>query len=118
MTGAAGAMLPAPMGIERITILGAETMGHGIAQIAATSGHSVVLHDVSGERVDSGLRAIRASLEKLMEKGKLGPEDRSEAIAKIRGMTDLAAAVAEAELVIEAAPESLATKRDIFAKLG
>jgi 3-hydroxybutyryl-CoA dehydrogenase len=111
-------MLPGPMGIERITVLGAGTMGHGIAQIAATAGYSVVLYDVAAERIEAGQRAIRASLEKLMEKGKLGPEDRSEAIAKIRGSTDLPAAVADAHLVIEAAPEVLALKREIFAGLG
>jgi len=106
------------MAIERITVLGAGTMGHGIAQLAATAHYSVTLHDVAPERLEAGLRAIRGSLEKLVEKGKLEPEARSEALARIQTSPDLAAAAARADLVVEAAPESLELKRDIFAALS
>jgi 3-hydroxybutyryl-CoA dehydrogenase len=106
------------MAIERITILGAGTMGHGIAQLAATAHYSVTLHDVAPERIDAGLRAIRGSLEKLVEKGKLDPEARSEALGRIEASRELDEAVARADLVVEAAPESLALKREIFGALS
>ena len=106
------------MPIERITVLGAGTMGHGIAQLAAVAHYRVTLHDVAPERIEAGLRAIRGSLEKMVDKGKLEPEARSEALGRIEAGPDLARAVAQADLVVEAAPESLALKRDIFTALG
>lgn len=106
------------MTIERITILGAGTMGHGIAQLAAIAQYSVTLHDVASERIDAGLRAIRASLEKMVDKGKLEPEARSEALGRIQARTELGEAVGGADLVVEAAPESLALKREIFGALS
>jgi 3-hydroxybutyryl-CoA dehydrogenase len=100
--------------IERLTVIGAGTMGHGIAQVAALAGYDVVLNDVSRELVDTGLGAIRASLDKGVEKGKLRAEDRESALSRLTPREDLASALRDADLVIEAVPESLELKRQVF----
>lgn len=93
-------------------------MGHGIAQIAAVAGYETALHDVAPERIEAGLRAIEGSLDKLVGKGKLSPETRAQALGRLRSSPTLGAAVADADLVIEAAPEILQLKREIFAAVS
>jgi 3-hydroxybutyryl-CoA dehydrogenase len=100
--------------IKRITVIGAGTMGHGIAHVASAVGYHVVLHDVSAERVEKGLEAIRASLARGMAKGKVSPEQREATLSGIRTSTDLSAAVGEADLIVEAVPESLDLKRSVL----
>jgi 3-hydroxybutyryl-CoA dehydrogenase len=100
--------------IERLTVIGAGTMGHGIAQVAAIAGFDVVLNDVSRELVDTGLGAIRASLDKRVEKGKLTKEDRESALSRLTAQENLEPALANADLVVEAVPESLELKRQVF----
>jgi 3-hydroxybutyryl-CoA dehydrogenase len=103
--------------IERVTVVGAGTMGHGIAQVAATAGMEVSVHDVAAEPIRRGLEAVRANLEKGIAKGKVTPEQRDAAMARIRAAPDLEEAVARSDLVVEAAPESMELKRDLFARL-
>lgn len=93
-------------------------MGHGIAQVSAMAGHSVVLHDVDEARVQHGLAQIGANLDKGVARGKVSEETRSEALAHLSGQSDLAAAVAGAGVVIEAVPEDPDLKAQIFASLG
>jgi 3-hydroxybutyryl-CoA dehydrogenase len=100
--------------IKRISVIGAGTMGHGIAQVASAAGFEVVLNDVSAERIEKGLEAIRASLEKGIAKGKVSPDRRDATLAGIRASTDLPEAVARADLVVEAVPESLDLKREVL----
>ena len=100
--------------VKRITVIGAGTMGHGIAHIASAVGYDVVLHDVSEERVEKGLEAIRASLAKGIAKGKVSPEQREATLSGIRTSTDLREAVEAADLVVEAVPESLDLKRGVL----
>ncbi len=102
--------------MDAILILGAGTMGAGIAQTAARSGYRVYLRDVSRDFVDKGLAGIAKSLSRLESKGALTGAEREEALARITGITDFAPA-AEAELVIEAAVENLEIKKKIFAEL-
>ena len=101
-----------------VTILGAGTMGHGIAQVAALAGCDVALRDVNAEAVERGLAGIRKSLDKAVEKGKASRGDADAALARIRPATDLAAAVANADLVVEAVPEKLDLKRSVFADVA
>ncbi|WP_277541321.1 3-hydroxyacyl-CoA dehydrogenase/enoyl-CoA hydratase family protein [Haloarcula laminariae] len=102
--------------IEDVTVLGAGSMGHGIAELAAIASYDVVLRDINEELVDDGLEQIEWSLGKLEEKGKLD-EPADGVRARLSGETDLEAAVADADLVIEAIPENLSLKRETFAEV-
>lgn len=103
--------------IERATVVGAGTMGHGIAQVAAAAGIDVGLHDVSGERIEHGLSSIRANLDQGVERGKVAPEQREAVLSRLRPAPDLEAAAARSDWVIEAVPESLELKREIFGRV-
>ena len=106
------------MSIDQITVLGAGTMGHGIAINAATAGYHVTLHDVSLEAVEAGISRIKAFLDKGVTRGKTTEKQRDDAIARVTGAADFAEAVSQADLVIEAAPEQLELKKKIFSDLG
>ncbi|MFQ5538213.1 MAG: 3-hydroxyacyl-CoA dehydrogenase family protein [Gemmatimonadota bacterium] len=102
--------------MERVAVLGAGTMGHGIAQVAAVAGCTVRLCDIAPEALERGMERIRANLGRGVELEKLTPETMREAMARILPTGDPAAAVAEAELVIEAAPERMELKRAVLAQ--
>ena len=102
----------------RVAVLGAGTMGAGIAQICAAAGSRVALYDVEQRFVDAGLGRVREFLEKGVEKGKTKPAERDLVLSNLRGTPDLAAAVADADLVIEAIPERLDLKRQVFAAVA
>ena len=89
-------------------------MGHGIAYVCATAGMDTVLYDVDLSAVDDGLKLIRAQLDKAVSLGELGEPEREEVLARIQRSSDLAFAVQGAELIIEAAPESMDIKRGLF----
>ncbi|KAF0250394.1 MAG: 3-hydroxybutyryl-CoA dehydrogenase, partial [bacterium] len=103
--------------IEVISVLGAGTMGHGIAQVAAMAGYQVYLYDIKEEFVIRGFSSIKSNLDKGVEKSKVTSEARDQALAKIKTTIDLSEAAKPANLVIEAVPELLELKRTIFAKL-
>ena len=100
--------------IERVTVLGAGVMGHGIAQVAAMAGHQVTLHDPDAGAADRGLARIRANLDKGVSLGKVSEESRTAALGRIALASSLATACAEADLVVEAAPERMELKRSLF----
>ncbi len=100
--------------IERVTVLGAGVMGHGIAQVAAMAGHPVTLHDPDAGAADRGLARIRANLDKGVSLGKVSEEGRTAALDRIALASSLATACAEADLVVEAAPERMELKRSLF----
>ncbi|MDL5361575.1 3-hydroxyacyl-CoA dehydrogenase/enoyl-CoA hydratase family protein [Halalkalicoccus sp. NIPERK01] len=102
--------------IERVAVLGAGNMGHGIAEVVALSGYDVTMRDVEREFVEDGYSSIEWSLEKLAEKD-LIDEDPEGVLSRIEIEVDLEAAVAGADLVIEAAPERMDLKKEIFAEL-
>ena len=106
------------MEIGKVAVLGAGTMGHGIAQVCATAGMSVVMRDLNEEVLATGLTSIERSLSKLAEKGKIDTTLRDEARARVSTTTDLEAAVADADLVVEAIPERMELKVETFAFLG
>lgn len=103
--------------IETVAVLGAGTMGHGIAQVCAQAGCDVRLHDVDEGAVRAGLERIRSNLDKGIERGKVSESDRDETLGRVSTVTDIAEASARADLVIEAAPESVALKERIFAEV-
>ncbi len=103
-----------PTKIARVAVLGAGTMGHGIAQVSAAAGYTTFLHDVTPDLIDKGLEAIRASLARAVSKAKISMEDQEHVLLKLKKAPALADAVAQADVVIEAAPEKLDLKRAIF----
>ena len=105
-------------GIERIAVIGAGTMGHGIAQVAAAAYPRVALFDVSSDQVEVGLTKIRANLDKGVGLGKVEAEVRDRSLEALRGTTSLAEAVAEADLVIEAVPEVMDLKSRLFNEIA
>ena len=102
--------------IRRVGVVGAGTMGHGIAQVSAVSGYDVVLVDVAPQALERGIAQIGKSLEKLESKGKLTAEERGQALARVRGASDLTALV-EADLIVEAVAEKLEVKQNVLAEL-
>lgn len=104
------------MNVERVAVLGAGTMGRGIAQVAAQAGFDVRLRDVDPSILNKARAAIDASLAKGVELGKVAPEAKAKALSRLGTTTDLSQAVRDAELVIEAVPEDLALKQRVFAE--
>jgi 3-hydroxybutyryl-CoA dehydrogenase len=102
--------------IETIAVIGAGTMGHGIAQVAAAAGFRVLLSDVDREALARGVRAIEGNLAKGIQLGKLTEDDRERTLQYIRGTTKLDECAA-ADLIVEAAPEKLELKQDILRQL-
>ncbi len=105
------------MEIKTIGVVGAGQMGSGIAQVAAQAGYEVVLLDVSQEALERGLGAIRRSLGKFLEKGRISQEAHEATLGRIRTALDLEA-LKEADLIVEAIVEEEGAKRALFEKLG
>jgi 3-hydroxybutyryl-CoA dehydrogenase len=99
--------------LETIAVLGAGTMGHGIAQVAAAAGFRVILRDVEKDSLVRGIQSIERNLAKGIERGKLTEDDRDQTLQRIRGAVQLTE-TAGADLFIEAAPEVLAIKQSIL----
>ncbi|HKY32190.1 MAG TPA: 3-hydroxybutyryl-CoA dehydrogenase [Candidatus Polarisedimenticolia bacterium] len=99
-----------------IGVVGAGTMGHGIAHVAARSGFDVVLTDLSPPLLERGLRAIDQEMQRAVEKGKMTEQARGAALGRIRSGPGLAA-LDGADLVVEAIVESEAAKRSLFSDL-
>jgi 3-hydroxybutyryl-CoA dehydrogenase len=100
-----------------IVVIGAGTMGHGIAHVAAASGFETVLVDLAPEPLERGLAAIRRNLDQSVEKGKVTSLDRDQALSRLQGSLDLDAAVSRADIVVEAVPEDLTLKKNVFARI-
>jgi 3-hydroxybutyryl-CoA dehydrogenase len=101
------------MQIERVGVIGAGTMGSGIAQACAVAGIDVVMVDVAQAAVERGVATIGGSLERLQKKDKISNEARMSALARVRGSTDYAE-LAGAGLIVEAASENLELKLRIL----
>jgi 3-hydroxybutyryl-CoA dehydrogenase len=100
--------------VDRVAVIGAGTMGHGIAYVALASGRQVALVDADARTLSSGMTRIRASFDKGIERGKVTAEQRDAALARLETPHELAAAVRDADLVVEAVTERLELKRQIF----
>ena len=103
--------------IKIISVFGAGTMGHGIAQIMAQQGYKVLLGDVRQELLDTALERVKRSLQKLAEKGKIGQDEVEGTLAMITGTIDIKELVKDADFVIEAIPEKLDAKKGLFKQL-
>lgn len=105
--------------IRKVAVLGAGAMGHGIAQVCATAGLNVVMRDIKQSFLDNGVAKIKESLDFLVGKNKLTAAAREEILSRrITTTTDTGKAVADAQLIIEAVPEILQLKRDIFKEVS
>jgi 3-hydroxybutyryl-CoA dehydrogenase len=102
--------------IESIGVVGAGTMGSGIAQVAAQSGYDVVMRDIKEEFVQNGFDAIEDSLDRFVSKDKISDEEAEAALDRITGTTELSD-FADCDLVVEAAVEDMDIKQDIFEDL-
>ena len=102
--------------IETVGVVGAGTMGNGIAQVAATAGYDVVMRDVDAEYVEAGLDDIERGLSKSVENGELTRGAADAARERVEGTTDLGD-LAAADIVVEAVVEDVNVKRDVFADL-
>lgn len=105
------------MAIEKITVIGAGTMGHGIAQVAAQAGYDVALTDINETLVERGLARIEENLMKGVERKKVTEEEMRSALGRIRPAATLEDASVGADLLIEAVIEKLDAKRELFAQL-
>ncbi len=104
------------MSFTTVGVVGAGTMGHGIAHVSAVAGQTVVLYDVDDARTGAGLRKITANLAKSVEKAKLTAEDRDAALARIVTTSSLRD-LAGCDVVVEAIPEKLSMKQELFTAL-
>jgi 3-hydroxybutyryl-CoA dehydrogenase len=102
------------MDVKTVAVLGAGTMGHGIAHAAMAAGFETVLYDVSPAQLDKGKAAIDAVIQKGVELGKVSAEDAAAMRSRLRLSAVVAEAVADADIVIEAAPEKIDLKLSLF----
>lgn len=104
------------MEIRKVGVVGAGTMGNGIAQVFATAGYNVVMRDIKDEFIARGLATIRKSLERMASRAKITPEAKDAALGRIEATTEMNA-LADCDLVIEAALEEVTVKAQIFREL-
>ncbi|WP_053376092.1 3-hydroxybutyryl-CoA dehydrogenase [Paenibacillus sp. FJAT-27812] len=104
------------MTFRKVTVIGAGQMGSGIAQTLARSGHLVTLYDIETDAVARGIASINSAVSRLVAKGKMNDEERLKLLGNLECSVDLAGA-SNAELVIEAAPERMETKKVLFKQL-
>jgi 3-hydroxybutyryl-CoA dehydrogenase len=103
--------------IRRVLVLGTGTMGQGIAQISALAGYVTHLYDVDSGRIDKAVDAVKHLTDRLVSKGKMLNEARSEMIGLLVATPDLAGAAEGVDLVIEAVPEVMNLKVEILSKV-
>ena len=101
-----------------ISIIGAGTMGRGIAEVAACAGFDVTLFDADGAALARAKVTLETALSKAVEKNRLTPTDKEAALKRVQFASELSAAVKGAALIIEAVPEDLALKRALFEKIA
>ncbi len=103
--------------IQKVSVIGAGTMGNGIAHVFAQYGYSVSLIDINTAALDKGLATITKNLDRMVAKQKLTEEQKQETLNRITSTTDLQSGVADADLVVEAALENYEVKAKIFKQL-
>jgi 3-hydroxybutyryl-CoA dehydrogenase len=104
--------------IQSAAVIGAGTMGHGVAQVLAMAGITTRLFDIDEAGTKRGLEKIAANLDKGVARGKVTEQDAAAAKARLSGTTDMAVAIEGVDVVIEAVPEIMALKKKIFTQLG
>jgi len=104
-------------GMKRVAVIGAGTMGNGIAHVFAQSGHTVTLVDVHAAALDRAQATIDRNLDRLVAKERISAEDKAATLARLSTSTEMHGAVSDADLVVEAATERLDLKLKIFEQL-
>jgi 3-hydroxybutyryl-CoA dehydrogenase len=104
--------------MKNITVIGAGTMGNGIAHTFAQCGFAVTIVDISEQALQKGMSTIAGNLERMLAKGSITESDRSNTLSNITTHTDLKTGVNHADLVIEAATENVDLKLNIFRQLN
>ncbi|MEO0725313.1 MAG: 3-hydroxyacyl-CoA dehydrogenase NAD-binding domain-containing protein, partial [Bacteroidota bacterium] len=103
--------------MKNITVIGAGTMGNGIAHVFAQSGFQVTVVDISASALERALSTITRNLDRLIKKERLTEDDKSATLERLNTSTDMSSAVANADLVVEAATENIDLKLKIFEQL-
>jgi enoyl-CoA hydratase/3-hydroxyacyl-CoA dehydrogenase len=103
--------------IKKVAVMGAGDMGHGIAEVALLAGYKVALRDIEQRFVDRGLSRIKESLDKLTQKQKITEENKKAMLVNITTFVDIAESVKDADYVIEAVPEVMDLKKQVFQAL-
>jgi 3-hydroxybutyryl-CoA dehydrogenase len=103
--------------IKKLAVIGAGTMGHGIAQVAATAHYDVCLNDIKDEFLARAKSGIDGSLDRMLKKEKITAQEKEAILSRITFTTDIPKAVKDADLIIEAIPEILELKKEMFKKL-
>ena len=104
------------MEIKKIGVVGAGTMGHGIALVSAKAGFDVVMRDIKEEFVENGMKRIAKFLQKSVEKGKMDDAEKEKIISRIKGTTELEE-LKDADVIIEAIFENVDVKKELFKEL-
>jgi 3-hydroxybutyryl-CoA dehydrogenase len=104
--------------VRRVLVVGSGIMGGGIAQVAARAGYRTELFDVAPGAAQRALERVSESLSRAVEKGRCTAQEREQALQNLAVAADLEKAAAEADLVVEAAPENLELKKELFARLS
>jgi 3-hydroxybutyryl-CoA dehydrogenase len=104
-------------GMKRVAVIGAGTMGNGIAHVFAQSGHTVTLVDVHAAALERAQATIDRNLDRLVAKERISAEDKAATLARLTTSTEMRGAVSDADLVVEAATERLDLKLKIFEQL-
>lgn len=105
------------LNIRTVAVIGSGTMGAGIAEVAASHGHQVLLYDIAGDAISRAIDGIRQRLASRVTRGKLSADASAQILARLLPVTDITA-LSGAELVIEAASERLEVKKALFAQLA
>ncbi len=103
--------------VNTITVLGAGNMGHGIAEVAAIAGYDVYMRDIKDEFVQNGYEQIEWSLGKLAERDQLTDEEADAALDRVTPVVDMEEAVSTADFLIEAVPEQMEIKKDVYGEV-
>jgi 3-hydroxybutyryl-CoA dehydrogenase len=103
--------------IKKISVIGAGIMGHGIAQTFALGGYEVILNDISEELLEKAIQRIRSNLNTFIEFGITTPDSAKEALLRIKTNKNLKESVKESDFIVEALPEVMDLKKDVFKAL-
>ncbi len=103
--------------IKKVAVLGAGIMGHGIAQVCAQAGYEVWVRDIKQEFLDKAKQSIERSLQKAVSKGKMSEEKAKEVMSRLRFSLEMEEVVKDADIVIEAVPEIMDIKKQVFAEV-
>jgi len=104
------------MEIKKVAVIGAGDMGHGIAQLFASNGFNVVLEDKYPDMLEKAKGRVASSLQRWVDRGKITKEQADATVSRIAYTGDIGAAVADADLIVEAVPESLQLKKAVLSE--